>query len=710
MDSQEIRTALGELQEDPDRKEAWRSLSEAVRVPGGDLARPDALRIMARARRAHEARGEAEAVAALIALEVGIAEGTPDELALVTEQVRVFREDLFDEEGALLADLRILELSPDEPNATTAVTYESEEKRGRWRALSQTYLDEASSAPDDVYKSSMLMRAAEMELRFAGDDVNADRIVERLEEALSLDPGNERAEKMLERLHRRAEQWKDVARVLAQATMHLTDPAARAACAVRLGRVQHHRLKDAGAAAAVYERLLKDQPANPEALRFLADHYSRTENWDALVGFYERQIPETEQSKVERVGDMLQIGMLHWRKREKLEDAEIWFERIRKLEPANGGMLAFFRDYFEKIGDPARLSAVLLAAQRVMPEGTEKQELTQQIARLAEGQKDAQKAIEQYKSLLRQNPDDVDSRERLKDLYRKTQGYNALVELLRQQLERVDAADGSKRLEILREVAGLYRTSIKSDTALVSVLNQILQIEDNDIETVRELIGLYEKLGRARDLLASQQRLAELSTDSTEKAELFRLIARRWLEQFSNVQNATQAFEGLLKILPGDPEACKNLSELYKKRRAWPQLFELYQSQLSTLAGPERLALMTEMAQLAAGTTQPWRRRGEALSRDPHRRPGQHAGARRARAPRRASERLADARRSSRASRRRALGSGGATRRAPEARNRIRGAHRGSPGCREGLATGARAPARPSTGTSRPARFVPPRR
>ncbi len=599
MDSQEIRTALGELQEDPDRKETWEKLAAAVGIPGGDLAPADALRIMARARRAHEARDEVEAVAALLALEVKIAARTLDEAALVAEESRVLRDELFDEDAALVADLRTLELAPDEPKAAAALV-ESEEKRARWQELSQTYLDEASSAPDDVYKSSMLMRAAEMELRFAGDHGNAARVVERLEEASSLDPGNARAAKMMERLYRRAERWTDVARVLTQATMHVTDPAARASAAVRLGRVQCFRLRDPAAAAAVYERLLKDQPANAEAIRFLADHYSRTENWDALVAFFERQIPEAEQSKADRLGDMLQIGMLHWRKREKLEDAEPWFERIRKLEPGNLGMLAFFRDYFEKIGDAGRQTAVLQGAQRVLPEGPDKVEVTQQLARLAEGQKDGQKAIEQYKALLRQNPDDEDSRERLKDLYRRTQGYNALVELLRQQLERTDAADGPKRLEILREVANLYRSSIKSDTALVSVLNQILQIDERDIEAVRELIALYEKLGRARDLLASQQKLAELSSDPTEKAELFRLIARRWLEQFSNVQNATQAFEGLLKILPGDPEACQNLSELYKKRRAWPQLFELYQSQVGTLEGGERLTLMTEMAQLAA--------------------------------------------------------------------------------------------------------------
>ncbi|HVW24349.1 MAG TPA: tetratricopeptide repeat protein [Polyangiaceae bacterium] len=599
MDSQTIRTALGELQEDPERKEAWKLLSVAIREPNGDLQLPDALRILSRARRAHGARGETEAVADLLQIELDAAKGTPDEVRLLAEQAAVLKDDLFDEEGALLASLRILELVPNEPAAAESVG-DSEDKRGRWRELAQTYLDEASTAPDDVYKSSMLMRAAEMELRFAGKDGKLDRVTQRLEEAFDLDPSNDRAEKMLERLYRRAGKFKDAARILKKLGDATSDAEIRFATAMRLGRLLHGKLRDDAGAAAIYESILKQQPGNRDAVSFLVDYYSKAEAWDALVSLFERQISESEYSKSERVGDMLQIGMLHWKKRDKPSDAEVWFERIRKIEPANQGMLAFYRDHCEKLGDPGRFMGVLAAAQRVMPEGPEKQAVTQQIARLAEGQKDAQKAIEQYKSLLRQNPDDADSREHLKDLYRRTQGYNALVELLRQQLERTDPSDGPRRLAVLKEVAELYRSAIKSDTALVSVLNQILQIDDKDVETVREIIGLYDRLGRARDLLSSQQRLAELVGDPAEKAELFRLIARRWLEQFSNVQNATQAFESLLKVAPGDPEACSNLAELYKKRRAWPQLYDLYQAQLDTLSGAPRLALMTEMAQLAA--------------------------------------------------------------------------------------------------------------
>ena len=54
-------------------------------------------------------------------------------------------------------------------------------------------------------------------------------------------------------------------------------------------------------------------------------------------------------------------------------------------------------------------------------------------------------------------------------------------------------------------------------------------------------VRVYEALQRWRDLLSAQTRLAELESETSTKAELYRLVARRWLDQFSNVQNAVEA-------------------------------------------------------------------------------------------------------------------------------------------------------------------------
>ena len=136
------------------------------------------------------------------------------------------------------------------------------------------------------------------------------------------------------------------------------------------------------------------------------------------------------------------------------------------------------------------------------------------------------------------------------------------------------------------------------------MLNQIVQLDDkldeHDVLELREIVQLYEKLGRHRELITYQVKLAEVTPDVPEKSELYRAAARRWLEQFSNVQNATEAYAKLLAIAPDDREARERLDELYRKRRAWPELYALYSSELERAEGSTRLTLLREMAQLAA--------------------------------------------------------------------------------------------------------------
>ena len=599
MDSQTVRTALGQLQDDPDSQNSWQELQSAIEQPDGDLERDELKRLLSAARDLHQRRGEWQAVATLLNIHAKVCRGESDEADLLDHAARVHREELLDDETALQLYQRLLEVRPDDGAAQHAVE-EVESKRGSWKDLVQTYLGEAEEAPDEVYKSSMLMRAAEMELRFGEEESIAERASERLEQAVRLDPTNARASRMLERVYRRREAWEETARVLERLSDRAESDAERTAASIRLARVYVLKLDDSARAARAYQAALRVTPTESEARSFLTEYFSTEERWDDLVALYERDLQKSDMNNAEKIGDMLQIAMLHWKKREKADDADEWFERVHKLEAAHPLALNFFREYLTETGDEGRLVGVLQQAQRVMKDGPEKTELAQEIGRLAESQQNAQKAIEQYKGVLRQDPTNEEARDALKRLYRQTEGYNALVELLRQQLERTPKDDSETRLVVLREVATVYRQSIKSDTALVSVLNQIVSHDPSDIGAVRELVALYGRLERWRDLVKNQQRLADLTEDEDEKVELYRGVARTWLERFSNVQNAIDAYEGLLSVAPADAEATERLAELYKKRRAWPALFALYEKELERSDGPARLPIMKDMAALAA--------------------------------------------------------------------------------------------------------------
>jgi golgin subfamily B member 1 len=604
MDSQTIRTALGQLQAEPGSKEAWESLQVAVAAGGGDLSRDELLRLLEAAREKHAERGEWIASGRLVELALKVFEGTEHEAPLLREQARLLSEQLYDEDGAAVAYLRLLELSPDD-RETSLKLEEQESRRARHAELRASYLSEAEGASDEVYKSAMLMRAAEMDVRFCSEGPALEAAIELLEQAVRLDPTNEAAGRLLEHLYRRKGRFEDVAGVLERLSDRGETPASRVSAGVRLARAYAQELGDRERAARAYDRVLRDAPDQGEAKEFLSDLYSGAERWAELVALYEREVKSGGAGDSDRVGDILQIAMLHWKKLGNAADAEPWFERLRKVEPANPGMLTFFRDHYANLDDDTRLMEVLQAAARALPEGSkERTKLSAELGKLAEGQANAQKAVEQYKSVLRQDPDNGEARDALKRLYKQTQGYSALVELLRQELERLPNEKYHERLAVLREVATVYRQYIKSDTALLSVLGQIVQLDDkldeHDVTEMRELVSLYDKLGRHRDLITNQMKLAEITPDLEEKKELYRAAARRWLEQFSNAQNATDAYAALLKVAPEDREARERLEELYRKRRAWAPLFELYAADLAQAEGPKRLPLLREMAALAA--------------------------------------------------------------------------------------------------------------
>ncbi len=302
---------------------------------------------------------------------------------------------------------------------------------------------------------------------------------------------------------------------------------------------------------------------------------------------------------------MLQVAMLYYRKLERPSAAEPWFARIAKIEPNNGAALNFFREYCVAQDDEGRLIDILQTAQRALPETSkDKAQLAREIAKLAEGQANAQKAIEQYKAILRQEPDNVEAREKLKVFYKQTQSHNALVELLRQQLERAPQDRYEERLAILREIASIYREYIKSDTALPSILNRDHSARRAPRRARRggapRARRALRKLSRWRDVITYQLKLAEVTPDLEEKKTLYRAQRRRWLEQFSNAQNAAEAYAALLKVAPDDQEARERLEEIYRKRRAWPALYELFAAELARTEGAARIPILSEMAQLAA--------------------------------------------------------------------------------------------------------------
>lgn len=616
MTANTIRHALGVLQDEPEHETAWSELREALgyvadgEVNPGDIGTAELASLLEAARQAHEMRREYEAVAKLLEIEAALARGTEREAELVAQLASLRDEITHDDAGALAAYRRLLTLRPGDATAEEAIE-RAIAKRAKWKDLAQRYFKESKSAGDASFKSSLLVSAAEIAYRYGRPGLDAkakkesrreffDKIIGLLKDALTSDPRNRRAVLLLERLLREEHRWEELVAALEAFALESTVKEEKIATLLRLARVLQKKLGANERAATALSSVLDLAPGHLEATNALVNYFTAAAMWEHLVSLYEGQLQGGGVRSGQEVGIFLQIAMVNWKMRDKPEAAEPYFERVRKQEHAHPGMLDFFREWCGKHAEQARLLQILTDAQRSLPDGPERTALAAEIAGLAEEGANAQKAIEQWRSLLRSDPTNATARDALKRLYRQTGAFNHLADLLRADLERAAPDNAEARLPILRATAEIYRDHIKSDSALVTVLSQIIALDGQDAVAVRELARVYESLGRWRDLLTTQMRLAELEPVASTKVELYRAIARRWLDQFSNVQNAVEAYEKLHETDPEDREATSKLRELYTKRRSYRQLYELLDTETKRAEGAARRALWMEMAKLAS--------------------------------------------------------------------------------------------------------------
>lgn len=627
MSDEAIRRALGVLQDDADDEQAFADLRSALDLAGGgpEAGRGDALALLGAARRAHAARGEWGAVADLLGLEAELARGTELEADRLEELVRVEDEERFDDVAARDARTRLRALRPDDERLARAAE-DAEVRRTKWREMADRFLAEAREAGDDGLRAALLVRAADVLHRYgrapeapasdpapgkrkrrkrAGGEgapaaaATPDEILALLDEALAVDAKNGRALRLVERVLRDAGRFDELATRLEGAVAVAASAEERAARLARLARVRAVSLGDAAGAEDAYVRLLDAAPGHREASRWLVDALARAGRSEDLAALYERLVargglPSDEESAV-----VLQLALVCFRMLGDASRAEPWFDRLRRTEPAHPSVLAFFRERAAETGDRAKLTEVLTDALAALSEGEERRAVAEELGALVEGALEPAKALEHWRGVLRGDPGNRAARAALKRLYAEAGQHGPLAELLRSELEGLDADDPS-RLDVLRALAALQRDHLRNEASLAVLLAQIVQLDDRDLAAHRELSALYERLGRFRDLLQTQVRLAEIEPDAAAQAELHRAVARRWLDQFSNVQNAVEAYERLLRVAPTDAEARQKLRELYGKRRAHRALFELYAVEAELETGEPRRALQREMAKLAA--------------------------------------------------------------------------------------------------------------
>jgi len=602
---------LGMLQDDPEDETIFQGLRDALGNGDPDVVGQDPIRLLEAARVAHEQRGELRAAAWLIEIEAPLITGDPDlEAALFKELGRLRHEELLDDAGAREGFQRALDLRPGDQEVQDAIE-QVDQAAESWKEIAQRFVEEAEEASDAALKTSLMTRAASLiwQYKRRGREKEVDRLFKK---ALAADPAATRTARLFAETLRVRERWDDLAEVIVSAAEHARNRDDKLNLFVRAGRVFARRLGQAERAAGCYERVLDFSPGHEEALRFLVEYFTEREAWDHLVALYEDALRSRQRIESEQ-GILLQIGMVHWRIRQKPEEAEPYFGRLRKIDPAHPGMLAFYREHIEGGGDQHRLLTILGDAQRVTKDADQKLALAVELARAAQrSESTLERAIDAWKAVQRLEPTSTEAHSALKDLYARAEKWNALVELLKTEMEALPADDTQRRVALLRDMVPIYRDRLQLDVMVINAYNSILQLAPDDATALEALGVTFEQMERWTDLIQVLTRQADAATDPVRQVAIYTRVARLWIDRFANYNQATKPLEEVIAIDPDNREALAQLKEIYEKKRAWNSLYDVLSKEAELTSDPDvRIANVIELAKLAGDRLH---RHGDAIA------------------------------------------------------------------------------------------------
>ncbi len=589
-----VSNYLGALQGDPYSGQALEGLQKALRK---NKPKQDEIKLLRAASQLHLQRGEWWAAAALIEMLAQFSglKATEEKVDLWNQLAELRSERLLDAEGALEAYEHALKLSP--KHANTRQAQDDLRKLGmQWQSLVEQKQRQAQHVTDPVEKARLITEIAALLQKFEGNQAEAERY---FKEAIALNSRERRALLLYANLLRQQERWEELVSLWLNAAEVTRASEDKALFFEHAARLLTEKLQQRERAMACYERVIAHRPGDRDAMASLAEWFTEREAWDDLVELYESALRSGAHANDEQ-GALLQVGMIHWRKRQVVTDAEPYFARLRKANPSHPAVLDFYEATLTSLPDQPRLLGILQDAQRAAVEPGQRLSLALKIADIA-GKNNAtlDRSIDAWKVVLQLDPTNVQALPALKTLYARAERWSALAELLKSMLEHVPSEDKEQQLSVLTELLSLYRDRLRSDVMVANVYNAILQIAPEDVEALSGLAGAYERMGRWNDLVHVLQKHAELASDPGQKVSLLKSVADLSIEHSANLNQAVAALQQVLAV-SSDEDVVAKLRDVFIKKRAWKDLYGLYEQQADSTTSPvERQKYWREMANLA---------------------------------------------------------------------------------------------------------------
>jgi len=460
-------------------------------------------------------------------------------------------------------------------------------------------LARAALSAADVAKVGRRLRLDLAELLLA-EPADVEGAIVILKELLADDPRDAAVRERLADVLERAGRLEELATVLS-AALGLLDRAGQRLVSMRLGRALEGASRRSEA-AAIYTRIAEDDQASVEDLRAIAGRLEALAS-DGLSACLERLIAlETGPEAARLARRLVELRSAKGDRTGTVRALVAGFD-ARPEDP-------FFRERLVKAYEEGkRWDQVAAVFQRAAAQEPSNRALLQRLVEAHQRNQDPDSALEVLNGALRRSPSDADLL-RLRAWIHEAAGR---IDEALGDLEKAHAADPSLSDDLM---AVLAQAAARDDGSRSLELVELLLQQDRALEARSTLEALLERrpehvgaLERLASLSAAegdwvsartacQQLLPLLAGDPAAVARVSLVLADA-CERRGGLEDATDALERALELVPGSVEISSRLGRAYEASGNWSRLAHLLESEAARAAtAEERGSLLLRAAEL----------------------------------------------------------------------------------------------------------------
>ncbi|MBQ1926755.1 MAG: hypothetical protein II180_11635, partial [Proteobacteria bacterium] len=176
-------------------------------------------------------------------------------------------------------------------------------------------------------------------------------------------------------------------------------------------------------------------------------------------------------------------------------------------------------------------------------------------------------AVDAYDAILLELPNDRDALHAKEQYFIQSDLNDQLCNFYKERAEAALSADNNaEAIANYKKAATVAETKLFDNEVAISLLKKVVELDNSDTDTHRQIIALYEALEDDNGVATSMEALLALTSRPAARRELLSKLGKLYLDKLENYERAEDCWKKVHAIDPRDPAVSEELSRVYAKQ------------------------------------------------------------------------------------------------------------------------------------------------